>query len=175
MESIATPISGSQAEVWEAYPLISPTKFTILCMLTLGLYGLWWQYKTWRFFRQWQHTDTWPVMRALFSLFTFHELLATINRFARHTGGYTPLPNRGGLVAGYVILSLLTRLPDPFWLIHVGASGFLVPPFRAFRDAMLEAPGYGGYDQPNFSTRQVVVLALGIAFWGLVIAGLNMD
>ena len=175
MEPIATPLSGhAQAETWESYPLVSPTKFLILCLITLGLYGLWWQYKAWRFFRQWQQTDTWPVMRALFSLFTFHELLATINQFARHTGGSTPIQNTSGLVTGYVILSLLARLPDPFWLIHVGASWFLVPAYRAFRDAMLEAPVYGGSDQANFSTRQVVLLSAGIVFWGLVITGLNM-
>ncbi|MDO7849083.1 hypothetical protein Q5H92_22155 [Hymenobacter sp. M29] len=174
MEPIATPLTGhSQAETWENYSLVSPTKFLILCLITLGLYGVWWQYKTWRFFRQWQNSDTWPVMRALFSLFTFHELLATINQFARHTGGYTPMPNTTGLVAGYVILNLLSRLPDPFWLIHLGAVGFLMPPYRAFRDAMLEAPVYGGFHQANFSTRQVVLLAAGIAFWGLVITGLN--
>ncbi|MBO2010231.1 hypothetical protein [Hymenobacter negativus] len=173
MESFATPLASSaQAETWEAYPLISPNKFLVLCLLSLGLYGLWWQYKTWRFFRQWQQTDTWPVMRALFSLFTFHDLLKTINQFARSTGGYTPIANPGGLASGYVVLSLLTRLPDPLWLVSLGAIGFLVPAFRAFRDAMLQAPAYGGSHQPHFSARQLIALSAGLVGWSLVFVGL---
>jgi hypothetical protein len=161
MEPIATPVTSQlQAETWEAFPLISPNKFFMLCVFTFGLYGLWWQYKTWRFFKQWQNTDTWPVMRAIFSLFTFYELLKNINQFARHSGGYNPISNPGGLVAGYVILNLLARLPEPLWLVSMGASWFLVPAYRAFRDAMLQAPAYGGQDQEHFSSRHVVALSL---------------
>lgn len=161
-------------ETWEAYPLISPNKFLVLCLLSGGLYGLWWQYKTWRFFRQWQQTDTWPVMRAIFSLFTFHELLRTINQFARHTDQPQPIQNPGGLVAGYVVLSLLARLPDPLWLVSLGASALLVPAFRAFRALMLQTPSYGGRDQEHFSARQLVAMSVALVFWSLVFVGMNM-
>jgi len=175
MEPFATPATSAlPTETWETYPLISPAKFIILCVFTLGLYGLWWQYKTWRFFKQWQQTDTWPVARTIFSLFTINELLRTINQFAYSTGEYTPIPNPTGLAAGYIILNLLARLPDPLWIIALGASGFLVPAYRAFRDAMLQAPAYGGLNQKNFNTRQVVALVLGSIFWGLVVIGLTM-
>lgn len=172
MEPFATPATGAPpTETWEAYPLISPTKFIILCVFTLGLYGLWWQYKTWRFFKQWQQTDTWPVARAIFSLFTVNELLRNINQFAYSTGEYVPIPNPTGLAAGYIILNLLARLPDPLWIIALGASGFLVPAYRAFRDAMLQAPSYGGRNQQNFNARQIVALVLGGIFWGLAVIG----
>ena len=175
MEPFATPVTSTlPTEAWEAYPLISPTKFMILCVLSFGLYGLWWQYKTWRFFKQWQQTDTWPVARAVFSLFTVNELMRNINQFAYSTGEYTPIPNPIGLATGYIILNLLARLPDPLWIIALGASGFLVPAYRAFRDAMLQAPAYGGRNQRQFSVRQVVALLLGLACWGLVLIGLTM-
>ncbi len=175
MEPFATPAADHlQEEIWEVYPLISPTKFLVLCVLTLGLYGLWWQYKTWRFFKQWQRTDTWPVARAVFSLFTVNELLRAINQFAYSTGEYTPIPNPTGLAAGYIILNLLARLPDPLWIVALGASGFLVPAYRAFRNAMLQVPAYGGRNQKKFSARQVVVLMLGLVCWSLVLIGLTM-
>lgn len=175
MEPSAIPApSPSHTETWEAYPLISPNKFLLLCVLSLGLYGMWWQYKTWRFFRQWQQTDTWPVMRAIFSLFTFHELLRTINQFARHAGNSEPIQNPGGLVAGYVVLSLLARLPEPLWLVSLGASAFLVPAFRAFREIMLQTPAYGGRDQEHFSARQLVAMSLGLVCWSLVVVGLSL-
>lgn len=175
MESFATPVPDhAQAKTWEPYPLISPTKFLVLCLLSLGLYGLWWQYKTWRFFKQWQQTDNWPVLRAIFSLFTFNGLLQNINQFAYSTGGYTPIPNTTGLAAGYIILNLLARLPEPLWLVSLGASGFLLPAFRAFREAMLQSSDYGGYDQKRFSTRQVVALILGLICWTLLFIGLTL-
>ena len=175
MEPFATPSTDhAQAGRWEAYPLISPNKFFILCILSIGLYGLWWQYKTWRFFKQWQQTDEWPVARTIFSLFTFHGLLQRINEFAYSNGDNTPLPNVTGLAAGYIILNLCGRLPDPFWLLSLGAIGFVVPAFRAFRSAMLGAPAYGGYDQTSFSGRQLVLLSVGAVFWGLVVVGLLM-
>jgi hypothetical protein len=175
MEPYATPVTDQQQAIsWEAYPLISPTKFLILCILTLGLYGLWWQYKTWRFFKQWKQTDTWPAARAIFSLFTFNDLLRNINEFAYATGEYTPIPNTTGLAAGYIILNLLARLPDPLWLIALGAMGFEVPAFRAFRDAMLQSPAYGGYNQESFSVRQMVAVVLGLAFWGLIVMGMML-
>lgn len=173
MEPFSTPVTDSlQAETWKAYPLVSSTKFIVLCVFSGGLYGVWWQYKTWRFFKQWQQTDTWPVLRAIFSLFTVNELLKTINQFAYSTGEYTPLPNPTGLAAGYIVLNLLGRLPSPFWIISLGASGFLVPGYRAFRDAMLAAPAYGGRSQEHFSAKQIVGLSLGGVCWSLVIVGL---
>ncbi|MBD2769655.1 hypothetical protein IC235_17330 [Hymenobacter sp. BT664] len=175
MEPFATPVTDQlQTETWKAYPLITPAKFIILCVASFGLYGLWWQYKTWRFFKQWQQTDTWPVLRAIFSLFTFNELLQTINQFAYSTGGYRPISNPTGLAAGYIILNLLARLPDPLWVVALGASGFLVPAYKEFRDAMLQAPAYGGCNQEHFSARQVVALALGVVFWGLGLFGMTL-
>jgi hypothetical protein len=162
------------ADRWESYPLISPTKFVVLCLASFGLYGLWWQYKTWRFFKQWKQADTWPAARALFSFFTFNELLQTINEFSYSNTGYTPIPNTTGLTVWYIVLNLLGRLPDPLWIIALGAVGFEVPAFRAFRDAMLDAPGYGGSNQRSFSTRQVVALIMGILAWSIVILGLTI-
>ena len=175
MEPFATPVADhAPASNHEPFPLISPTKFLTLCLLSLGLYGIWWQYKTWRFFNQWKQTDNWPALRAIFSLFTFHGLLQHINEFAYATRGNTPLANPTGLAAGYIILNLLARLPEPLWLVALGATGFLLPAFRAFREAMLEAPEYGGYDQPRFSTRQTVALVLGVMAWALILIGLTL-
>ena len=173
MDLLATPAGPvPQILTLEEYPLISPGKFLTLCLFSLGLYGLWWQYKTWRFFKRWQQSDIWPVPRALFSLFTINDLLKNINQFAYHTGEYTPLGNPTSLAAGYIILNLLARLPDPFWLVSLGAAGFLVAPYRAFREAMLRAPECGGRDQESFSRRHVVLLAVGLVCWGLLIVGL---
>lgn len=175
MEPFATSVTDHQRiETWEAYSFVSPTKFIILCVFSFGLYGLWWQYKTWRFFKQWQQTDILPVWRTIFSLFNINALFKTINQFAYSTGDYTPMPNPTGLATGYIILNLFARLPDPVWIVALGASGFLVPPYRAFRDAMLQAPAYGGRDQPHFSTRQVLALSLGLVFWSLVLVGLTV-
>lgn len=175
MQPLATPLPATVTdEVYEEFHFVSPVKFGILCFFSLGLYNLWWQYKTWRFFRQWQQTDSWPVARTIFSLFTFNDLLKTINQFARSVGDYTPLPTTTGLAAGYIILNLLARLPDPLWLVSMGAFGFVVPGYRAFREAMLLAPAFGGRDRENFSAGHLVLIALGTVVWALALAGLTL-
>lgn len=157
----------------EIYP-ISVTKFVWLCLATFGLYGLWWQYKAWRFFKYRQQLDIWPVARTLFSLFYVYGLMTEISRFARTTG-HAPTYSASSLTAGYVILSLLSRLPEPFWLASLGAFVFLIAPFDALRIALLNSPEYAGGEQEKFNTRQRVLLVLGAVFWLLLVAGLLLQ
>ncbi|WP_158023020.1 hypothetical protein [Hymenobacter coccineus] len=38
----------------EEQALLSTGRFVALCAATGGVYALWWQYETWRFFKQWE-------------------------------------------------------------------------------------------------------------------------
>jgi hypothetical protein len=51
-----------------------PIVFFFLCFFTLGLYSLWWQYRTWRFFKEKDNLDVYPVARSFF--FNFFYSLA---------------------------------------------------------------------------------------------------
>lgn len=176
MEPTATPayaypdLTPAREEV---EPLLTPTKFGVLCLATAGLYGIWWQYKAWRFFRQRQQSDIWPVARAIFSLFTVHDLLKNIGRFSGSVG-LTPTYNAGSLAAGYIILNLLSRLPAPFWLVSLLSFTCLLAPFQQFADALRQSPEHVTSEQPGFSTRQVLVLAAGGLLWAMALYGATL-
>jgi hypothetical protein len=159
--------------VEEIEPLLTSTKFGVLCLATGGLYAIWWQYKAWRFFKQRQQSDIWPVARALFSLFTVNELLKNIGRFSTSVG-LTPTYNAGSRAAGYILLSLLSRLPEPFWLFSLLAFTCLLAPFQQFADALRQSPEYATREQSGFSTRQVLLLAAGGLLWAMALYGATL-
>lgn len=55
---------GAQPATEDRQALLRVARFAALCLATGGLYSLWWQYKTWRFFKQCQQSGIWPVARA---------------------------------------------------------------------------------------------------------------
>jgi hypothetical protein len=157
----------------EVEPLLTSTKFGILCLATAGLYSIWWQYKAWRFFKQRQQSAIWPVARVLFSLSTINELLKNIGRFSASVG-LPPAYSAGNLAAGYIVLSLLARLPAPYWLVAVLSFTFLLAPFQQFANALQQSPEYATREQSGFSTRQVLVLAAGGLLWAMALYGASL-
>ncbi|TPG71799.1 hypothetical protein [Hymenobacter nivis] len=157
----------------EEQVLLSTGRFVALCAATGGVYALWWQYKAWRFFKQWEQNDTWPVARVLLSVFTIYGLLVRIKELARRAGapaGFSP----GNAASGYVVLSLLSRLPDPYWLVSVGAFGFLVSGFEALNCTLPRLHGVPLREPTGFSGRQWVLLVGGVLFWALLLIGLAL-
>ncbi|UYZ64284.1 hypothetical protein [Hymenobacter weizhouensis] len=173
MESQYSSVQNGGATKIETQVLISSSKFILLCLLTCGLYALYWQYKAWRFLKQWQQSDIWPAVRAIFSIFTVYELLKTLQRFANRQS--IPADYRAGnLAAGYIILSLLSRLPDPFWLISLLAFACLLPAYNVFTTALLVSEEVQAVEQPGFNTRQWLLIGVFGLFWLLALWGLTL-
>lgn len=154
--------------------IVSANKFIVLCIVTVGLYAIWWQYKTWRFFKQWQQSDIWPVARALFSVFNVYQLLKEVQRFASRNTPTAVDYNPGNLASSYIILTLLARLPDPFWLGSIAAFTFLLPAYKAFCAALLITKEIRVVEQTRFNARQLVLLIASGLSWSLVLIGLLM-
>jgi len=150
--------------------LISLNKFIILTIITLGLYGLWWNYKSWRFFQQKEQVDMLPAFRALFSILFLIPLLNRIQKFA-HAEGYDESYSSVLLFIGFFIVQLLVYLPDPYWLISLLNVAFLVPAFNALNYAKRNSPNIKIQEQESFNARQVVLIVIGSIFWFLLIVG----
>ena len=71
----------------EEKELVSVNNFIILFFLTMGLYGAWWMYKAWRYFKKIDNSDIMPAMRTIFSIFYLYGLMQRIQEFA-HSKGY---------------------------------------------------------------------------------------
>ncbi|MCB2376797.1 hypothetical protein LGH70_04350 [Hymenobacter sp. BT635] len=157
----------------EEQHVLSTPKFIVLCVLTLGLYIVWWQYKVWRFFGRWQHTDNLPALRALLSVFTIYALLRDVKQFARDHAVPVAYP-AGLLAAAYIVLALLSLLPEPGGLVSLLAFWPLVAAHKAFNAALLVSPEVQAVAQAEFNGRQRALLRIFGLFWVLMLLGLAL-
>ena len=151
--------------------LVDGTKVLILSILSFGLYGIWWIYKSWRFFKEKDGLDIMPAARAIFSIFFLYSLFENIQQYARFNG-YQKSYSSGALFAGQIIFSIASRLPEPYWLISVVSSFFLLAPANALNFAIENSEQYKATTVSGFNGRQIAVLVIGGILWMLVLAGL---
>jgi hypothetical protein len=59
--------------------VVSPKKFLLLFIGTLGIYQLYWFYENWSKYKAHKKLSLWPIPRALFSIFFAHSLFRIIN------------------------------------------------------------------------------------------------
>jgi hypothetical protein len=147
---------------------VSITKFLLLSIGTLGLYEIYWFYKNWGFIKARDRSDISPAWRSLFGILFCYRLLRRVSDDAVARGG-RPLP-AGWLAAGWVITTLLARLPDPYWLVTFSAVLFLLP--VQARINSLNAQAAPGHD-PNarFSGTNILGLVVGGLIFALGLLG----
>jgi hypothetical protein len=162
-----TDESNSKIEI----ELVDGTKVLILSIVSFGLYGIWWIYKSWRFFKEKDGLDIMPAARAIFSIFFLYSLFENIQHYAR-SNGYEKSYSSGALFAGQLVFSLASRLPEPYWLISVVSSFFILAPANALNFAITNSGQYNATTISGFNGRQIAVLVIGGIFWILVLAGL---
>lgn len=146
-------------------------QFIVLSIMTWGLYNAWWMYKSWKTLKERFVLDIMPVMRTIFAIFFIYNLFDRIQNYARNNG-YRETFSSAGLGLGFILLNLTGRLPEPFWLIALLAFVCLIPPYKALNYALLNMEYSDFKEQESFNTRQIVLIILGAAFWGLVLIGL---
>lgn len=164
----------SEASDLEPQYVISQSKFVVLSFLTLGLYGVWWMFKSWKFFKEYEKEDIMPAARAIFSIIFLIPLLNQIQEFAKRAG-YTNSYSSGALFAGFLIASLLGRLPDPFWLVSIFSFVFLIPGFNAMNFALRNTPNVNAIEQESFNARQIILMIVGGLFTALVVLAVFME
>jgi hypothetical protein len=152
----------------EEQHIISVNKFKVLCILSFGLYGLWWIYKAWRFFQQKDQLNITPAVRTIFSIFFLIQLFNKILDFA-NAKGYNRHFSSVLLFIGYFVGNLLANLPDPFWKISVLSFVFLIPSFNALNFARQNSTDFIVTEQSSFNGRQIVIIIIGSLFWALVL------
>lgn len=148
--------------------LLSINKFLILYILSFGLYGTWWMYKSWKFFKEKELSDIIPAARAIFAIFFCFALFEKILDYAK-SNGYPAQYSSGVLFVGFIATNLFSRLPDPYWLLSFLGGLFFIPPVRAFNDAIINSDNYNGYFREGFNSSQMIIVIVGGIFSALVI------
>jgi Domain of unknown function (DUF4234) len=167
------PVSGApETAAVGAEPLffpVSAVKLVVLSIFTLGIYEFYWFYKNWGLIRKRGNSDISPFWRTFFGYFFCYALFAQVRDQQNKLAGSKPLP-AGPLAAGWIILNLLWRLPDPYWLVCFAAVLFLVPvQLAAERINAAVAPGHDR--NARFTGWNWVGIAVGVAMLVLVLVG----
>jgi hypothetical protein len=173
------PIVGAQAAVTEpvtpiaAYPLfpVSTHKFIVLSICTLGLYQLYWCYQQWKRISEARNEALSPFWRAFFAPLFGFSLFERIRVEARMAGvdvAWQPML----LGTMYLVLSVLSRLPDPWWLLTFASLLPLILVQRtshrvnARQATITTEPSNEGYSKVNIATIVVGGLFLVLALLG---------
>ncbi len=175
MENVFEPQEQNSALInsaIEEQKLISAGKFLVLSIATMGLYTFWWSYKAWRFFQQKDQPDISPALRAIFGIFFLIPLYKHILHYARqkdYQEHYSPV----WLFVFGLAFDLLGLLPDPFWLLSNISILFTLPAFKALLHAMQHATEYRTVAESGYSTRQKVLLGIGVLVWIICLASMG--
>jgi len=149
---------------------VSVLKFVVMTVVTLGIYELYWQYKNWKLIKDQDGRNIMPLWRAFFALFFVYALFKEVRDYDHPSNNEEKELPAGPLAAGWIILTLLWRLPDPYSWISFFAFLFVVPvQVRVNRINTAVDPEH----DPNsrFTVWNWIGVALGVAFICLAIVG----
>lgn len=150
---------------------VKTSKFILLYITSFGLYGVWWMYKAWQFYKEEENLDIMPAARAFFAIFFMWDLFTRILRIAT-SYGYAKTYSSGFLFVLILILNLTGRLPEPMWMISLFAFVGFLPPLEAFNYQIEAGDNYKLVLKNSLNTRQTVLVILGSLFWVLIFFGL---
>lgn len=151
--------------------LLSPQKFILLSVVSLGLYEVWWIYKSWSFFRDKDNLDIMPAARALFAIFFLNSLFDRIQDFSK-SKGYTKTFSSIGYFIGFIGLNFAGRLPDPYWVVSFLSMFFLIPALESLNYGIKNSGNYKVIENGKYSNRQTGLIIVGTIFWILILIGI---
>ncbi|HJW29080.1 MAG TPA: hypothetical protein VJ508_07490 [Saprospiraceae bacterium] len=152
----------------EKKELLTVRQFVLLCLLSFNLYIVWWMYSSWRFFKFRQDYSIQAALRTLIVPVYLYGLFRRIRLFAAensYASDYSPVL----LFVGAILLSSLSALPEPLWLLSLLTLVCYIPPFKALNHGIEQCKDYETTRQTGFTTGQTIVLVVGGIFWILII------
>jgi hypothetical protein len=130
------PPGNATAQITEAAPMYFPvslTKLVVMSFCTFGLYEIYWFYKNWSLINQREDKNIMPALRTFFAGVFCYSFFTRIQETAEAQELPISLAS-GFLASGWIIFTLLWRLPDPYWLVTFLAVFFLLPVQSAIND-----------------------------------------
>jgi len=134
------------------YFTVSPWKFCLMSICTLGLYEFYWNYKNWRYIKTRDGSGIWPFWRSFFYPFWYYSLLSDLAR--NHSPG--AISNKvfaAFLAICLLLLSYIWKAPDPYWLLSFFTFMPMLPAVSAIskvNSAQSETKNHTGHKPLNF-------------------------
>lgn len=147
---------------------ISVEKFIFYLIISLGIYQIVWFYRNWKFFKEKENLNISPFWRAIFAIFFINSLFKKMLKLSQEKG-YKETYSSGWLTIFWFILTSLSSLPDPYWLISVFTFIPLLGPLNAINyywDKNKKLP------ERTMKWWHILLIIVGVLFWILILAGL---
>lgn len=164
---LVSDIAASEGQTY--FFTASPLKVVVMSVCTFGFYELYWFYKNWVLIKQRTGSDIMPVWRAIFAPFWGFSAFDEVNKAAAEYGVTSTL-SAGWFGLLYLLLSLISNGPDPFWLISTFTVLALFP-FNKLAISINQkaAPDIG--DNSSFSPWNWLGIVVGGSLFVLTIIG----
>ena len=167
---VASDATSLAADVSPPFFPVSITKLVVMSVCTFGFYEVYWFYRNWRLARE-RGAHVRPALRALFAIFFCHSLFRIVRDRAGDTAARDDELRAGPLAIGWIVVSLLGGLPDPYWLVSFCAVVFVVPvQMSANRYNRVRAPRHDPNDR--FGTANWIAIVGGGLLLTLVVIGM---
>jgi hypothetical protein len=138
---------------------VSLTKFVVMHFCTLGAYQFYWFYENWKLIREREQTEASPFWRTFFAFVYCYALFETIRSSAASLKIGQSISVQV-LASGWILLSVLLILPDPYWLVTYLSILFLLPVQQAAnRINELLVPGHDRNER--FTGWNIVAVLIG--------------
>jgi hypothetical protein len=149
---------------------VAPWKMVLMCLVTLGMYQLYWFYQNWACVRRAERSTILPVPRAIFGVFYCYSLFSRICKDGV-TQGLSAPPAAGALATVWIVSSIAWRLPGALALLGV-VSWFALIPIQAYANRINAEVAPHSDRNGRLTWVNWIGVVLGGAFFGLVVIGL---
>jgi hypothetical protein len=160
--------------------VVSIKKFWTLFVCTQGSYLVYWMYKNWQLIKSQTQLSCWPVARAIFSIFFFHDLYRRVDR-ALEKNGKDSKWQLNGLATTTVVIFIVERIVDRVSskmdsigvldiasLLFVFVTAGVIS--KAQKSINIASGDEHGESNCYFSALNIIWILLGLGLWVFVIS-----
>ncbi|HII01330.1 TPA: hypothetical protein HA351_06645 [Methanosarcinaceae archaeon] len=143
-------------------------KFALFSVASLGIYELYWNYKSWTFFKKRDDLEISPFWRTFFMPLFMMSLFTRYSDMLKAEGYSADYPTLF-LVFFWVGMNLISRYEDPIWLVSYLSFLAFIPVLNAV-NAYWRGKAPGLPEKP-LTLGQTVLLIAGVVFFSLFVMG----
>jgi len=124
--SVTTIAAASANTLTPIYFPVSLSKFIVMHFCTVGMYQLYWFYENWKLILERERSDASPFWKTFFMFIYCYVFFEKVRSSAAELKIAQSISVQF-LATGWIVMSTLWILPDPYGLIALASIVFLIP------------------------------------------------
>ena len=165
--------------------VVSPVKYWVLFIATLGMYSIYWFYKNWQLYKISHELGIWPIPRAIFNIFFVHSLFRNIRECTEKDSHVYQLAT-ANMATLYVVCAILSNFSDRILETALGLqlstlasivlliiSGYALYKGQVAINLVSSDPD--GKTNSSFGIANILWILFGLLLWALVIIGMFIE